>query len=261
MRALLSVLVLMLSACGGGGGSGSAAPPILPPPVDSDPSGLWVGSLAFDDQTFADLVGIVTADGRFTLVSVDTFGPDTVGQYVGMATVSGTDLTGTGSAYAAAGATWGNGATVIDFSFTAVIVEKNSLTGTWQSGDGASGSFDMQYDAEYEKDSTLTLLEGVWFVYDDILNPTLTLTMDAGGAFMAQSSLGCQSLGQASIIDANFNVYAWDVTITNCPIQGDYSGFAVLGDIDTGDPNNSQNNAVLVTFSNDQRALLLALER
>jgi hypothetical protein len=105
--------------------------------------------------------------------------------------------------------------------------------------------------------------EGTWFVYDDTLNPTLTMAIDTGGAFTAQASSGCQSLGQVSIIDAAYNVYAWDVTISGggCLIAGDYSGLAFLADIDTGDPNNSQNNGILVSASNDQRAILLALDR
>jgi len=42
---------------------------------------------------------------------------------------------------------------------------------------------------------------------------------------------------------------------------GDYTGLAIMADIDTGDPANSQNHAILVSISNKERALLLALER
>ena len=256
---LLSLFFLFVSACGGGGGGSTTS--VMSPPVDADPGGLWLGTVTYDDQTFEELVGITTSDGRFTLISLDTFGPDTFGQYIGMLTVNGTDVTGSGSAYAAAGATWDNGSTVLDISITAVINEQTTMSGSWTASSGETGSFELDYDADYERDSSLVLLEGFWYVYDDILNPVLTLTVDAGGAFTAQNNLGCQSLGQISIIDASFNVYGWGVAISNCIIAGDYSGFAVLGDLDTGDPANSQNNVVLVSMSNDLRALLLPLER
>jgi len=256
---LLSLFLLFVSACGGGGGGSTTS--VMPPPVDADPGGLWFGTVTYDDQTFEELVGITTSDGRFTLISLDTFGPDTFGQYIGMLTVNGTDATGSGSAYAAPGTTWDNGSTVLEISITAVINEQTTMSGSWTASSGETGSFELDYDADYERDSSLVLLEGVWYVYDDILNPVLTLTVDAGGAFTAQNNLGCQSLGQISIIDASFNVYGWDVAISNCLIDGDYSGFAVLGNLDTGDPANSQNNVVLVSMSNDLRALLLPLER
>jgi len=54
---------------------------------------------------------------------------------------------------------------------------------------------------------------------------------------------------------------ALSVGDVGCPVAGDYSGLASLADVDTGDPNNSGKAAILVSMSNDQRAILLALER
>lgn len=135
------------------------------------------------------------------------------------------------------------------------------MSGTWENNIGESGSFDFDDDPEYERDSSLTLTEGVWFVYDAMQNPSVTFTVDADGSFSGQSVTGCQSLGQVAIIDAGFNVYDWSVTISGCAIAGDCTGFAVMGDVDTGDPANSQNNFLAVSISNAQLALLLPLER
>ena len=257
-----TMMYLSISACGGGNGTapGTIVSPPTPTP-DADVGGLWLGSLTNADQTFEELIALSTSSGRVTLISLDTFGPDTFGQYLVMATVDGSAVTGSGSAYAAPGATWSNGAAVLDISLTAVLTERTTLSGSWETSAGDVVSFELDYDAGYARASSLTLLEGTWYVYDDLLNPTLTLTVNPGGAFLAQNSLGCQSVGQASIIDAAYNVYGWDVTISGCPIAGDYSGLATVGDVDTGDPANSENNAVLVSVSNDQRAILLPLER
>lgn len=266
MRNLISALaVLCVSACGGGGSAPSprAAPPLPPPVSNADPGGLWFGLLTNDDQTFEELVAITTSDGRFAFVSLDSFGPDTFGQYFGMATVVGTDVTGTGSAFAPLGSTWSDGSAVRELTLAGIIDERNAMSGTWVTGSGETVVYELDYDTLHEKDSLLALLEGVWFVYDDTLNPTLTMTIETAGAFSAQASTGCQSLGQVSIFDPAYNVYGWDVAINGvgCPIAGDYSGLAFLADVETGDPNNSQDNAILVSISNDQRAILLALER
>jgi hypothetical protein len=266
MRNLISALAfLCVAACGGGSSTPSTpvTPPLPPPVSDADPGGLWFGLLTNDDQTFEELVAITTSDGRFAFISLDTFGPDTIGQYFGTATVVGADVTGTGSAYASFGSTWSDGSVVHEITLAGILSERSSMSGTWVNSSGETVVYELDYDALHEKDSSLALLEGVWFVYDDTLNPTLTMTIDAAGAFSAQASSGCQSLGQVSIIDAQNNVYGWDVAISGigCPVAGDYSGLAFLADVDTGDPNNSQDNAILVSMSNDQRAILLALER
>lgn len=265
MRILCAGLALVfVAACSGGGGGGGSVnnpPPVTPPITDADPGGLWSGTASYADITFEELIAITTSDGRFALLSLETFGPDTVGQYIGTASVAGSELTGAGSAYAAAGSTWDDGSTVLDISITATISERNTMAGSWTTSSGETVSFELDYDSSYEKDSSLALVEGTWYVYDDILNPTLTLTVDPGGAFSAQNVQGCQSLGRASIIDAAFSVYDWAVTISGCGIAGDYVGVAVLGDVETDDPANSENNIILVSMSNDQRALLLPLER
>lgn len=261
MRKLISILIILsTAACGGGSGG---APVLRPPPVvvNADPGGFWTGTLANEDMTFEELVGITTADGQFTLISVDTFGPDTFAQYIGNLTVVGSDISGSGKAYAEPGSTWGNGSVVLDITLTAIVNEQDTMSGLLQNSIGETVTFELDYDPEYEKPSSIGLLEGTWYVYNEMLNPTLTLTVQADGSFSGQNSIGCHSLGQVTIIDAGFNVYGWDVTISGCGIFGDYSGVAVLGDIVTGDPANSQDNLVLVSISNAQRALLLPLER
>lgn len=255
MRAVyIAPLFTLLSACGssgssGGGGGSSMLPPL--PTSDASLGGLWEGSLTYQDQTFEDLVGFTTADGRLTLISLDTFGPDTVAQYMGMISVDGETFSGSGTAYAELGATWDSGATVLGFTVMGTIIERATITGSFQLDGGESVDFDLAYDPVYEEDSSLALLEGVWSVYNDLLNPVTTFTVEAGGQFSAQSATGCASLGQVAIIDALYNLYQWTVTISNCGIAGDYTGFAVL---------DSLSPAIVVNISNDQRALVFFLE-
>jgi hypothetical protein len=98
-------------------------------------------------------------------------------------------------------------------------------------------------------------VSGTWTVYDDNLNPFATFTIEADGRFFGQNVLGCTSLGQVSLIDQQFNVYDVESTISGCPIAGDYAGLATLGELV------NPNDVLLASLSNDQRALLLAMER
>ncbi len=234
------------SACGGGdggGGGGTAA--------DQEPGGLWSGTIAINGQSGRqELVGISTDDGRFRFISVDT-----AGQFVGNGVVNGTRITGSGTAFAPPGFTWLDGSTVTTLTMSGTLRERRSIEGTWTAGTGEAGSFAMDYDPDYAKDSSLSLVAGVWTVYDDNLNPFATFTIEADGQFSGQNAVGCTSLGRISIIDARYNVYDIASTVSNCAIAGDYAGLGVLGSI------SQPNDAFLFSINNDIRALLLALER
>ena len=263
MRTLVCVVLLGLVASCGGGGSNSSTSNPTPPQASGDDyfGGIWAGIVEYPNETFEELLGVTTADGRFVLISADTFGPGTFAQYVGTATIDGTVVSGSGDAFAPIGWAWNDGSPVLSLTISATIDERNTMSGTLSMDGGESVTFELEYDAEYERDSSLQLTEGVWYVYDDLLNPTLTMTIDANGSFSAQNTMGCQSLGQVTIFDGANNIYDWSIEISNCPIAGDYAGLAVMTDIDTGDPATSQDNAILVSIGNNERALLLPLER
>ncbi len=246
LAAASAFLFILMSSCGGGSGDGGQVIP-----GDQDLGGFWSGSLTIDGQPGTqELVGISTDDGRFRFISVDT-----EAQFVGTARADGTSVTGSGTAYAPVGFTWRDGSIVTTVTMTATIAERDSFAGSWSSGTGESGTFDFAYDPEYEKDSSLGLLNGVWIVYDDNLNPFATFTIEQDGRFTAQNAAGCTSSGRISIIDSRSNVYDIQSTIVGCDIAGDYTGLGALGDLV------SPNDVFLFSVSNPSRALLLGLER
>lgn len=245
---LLALGLVLFTACGGGGsggGGGGAAT------VDQALGGLWFGTLTIDGVPGAqDFVGISTDDGRFRFLSVDTGG-----QFVGTVQVQGYSVSGAGKGFAPDGTTWRDGSTITTATMTGTLRQRSSFAGSWSTGTGESGTFSFVYDADYEADSSLALLVGVWTVYDDNLNPFATFTIDANGQFSGQNAAGCVSSGQISIIDGRSNVYDITSTISNCAIAGDYTGLGVLGSIA------NPNDAFVFSVSNDLRALLLGLER
>lgn len=245
-----ALYTLVITACGGG--SSSPAPPVAtpptPPPVEKF-GGFFFGEL-FIDQAMASEVcaALVTEDGQFRFLCVFT---DL--QFAGMSSRDGNTLTGSGLAYSTLGFLDGN--TVTDLSVDATLVNGTSLTGTWSTAAGDAGSFDMSYDADYERPSSLALLAGVWQATDEFGSPDAIFTIDELGAFVASNNAGCMSIGSFLVLDSRYNLYQMSSTIMGCPIAGDYSGLALVTD------DVAVNDAILFAISNDQRALFAALEK
>jgi hypothetical protein len=242
----LTALLTVSGGCGGGGSDGGSVVP-----RQQTFGGLWVGTLSIDGSPGSqELIGISVDDGRFQFLSVDT-----LGQFAGTARLSGGSVSGSGKGFAPPGTTWRDGTTVTNVTFSGVLDERRTFEGSWSTSTGESGSFDLAYDPDYEKDSSLSLVAGVWTVYDDNLNPFATFTVDADGRFSGSNQAGCNSMGRISIIDSRFAVYDFESVVAGCPIAGDYAGLALLADLD------NPNDAILALVNNDERALLLALER
>lgn len=250
-RWLLAALVGGIAACAipgcGGGGSGGGGQSA----VGQRLGGFWTGSLTVDGVPGQqEFVGISTDDGRFRFISTDTGS-----QFVGAVRAVGESVVGTGKGYAPTGFTWRDGSTVTNVSMSGTIRERAMFTGSWSSGTGESGRFSFVYDPDYEKNSSLSLIAGVWTVYDDYSNPFATFTIEPDGRFTGQNAVGCTSMGQISIVDTRFNVYDIRSTISSCAIAGDYTGLGALGKVA------NPNDAFLFSVSNDQHALLLGLQK
>jgi len=242
-RAMIMAMVFaVLSACDSDGGNGSNTV------IDQSFGGLWSGTLTIEGSDAADFFAITTDDGRFQF-----FSDDTQPLFVGTAQVTANSVAGDGQGYAAAAQTWLNSLTVTAVTVDASISAGKSLSGTWTATSGESGSFSFSYEPEYENDSALTLLQGIWS--DDLLMPFVTFTIDADGQFFAQNAIGCTTDGQFSIIDASVNVYAVTSTIANCPFAGDYSGLATIGEVD------NPNDSMVIVISNDERGSVVLLQQ
>lgn len=247
------VLGLVLVSCGGGGGgSGQAAPPpvVQPPPPVVAMGGLWFGDMVLNSVGGSEECGaLITEDGQFHFVCVFT---DLL--LAGMSSRDGQELTGSGIAFSADG--FLDGTFTSSLTLQATLVSGTSLVGTWSTESaGDSGSFNMVYDAEYERPSSLALLEGVWEETDDFGNPVATFTFDNLGNFTAQNSNNCTSTGSILVLDGRYNIYQANSTIAGCPVADAYSGLALIFDSE------SVNDALLISINSSSRAMLVALEK
>lgn len=250
------VVSLVVSACGGSSSGPAPAgnsppPPPPPPPITQVPGGIWYGTLTNDmNMVTEEFVAMSADDGRIRLISVDS-----EVQFLGTINVTGTDLDGTLRAFADQGVNWLDGNHVVDSAITGVVVERDSINGSWQNTSGESGTFEFFYDVLNDKDSNVALLEAAWTGYDDMANPNVTFTIDANGAFSGQNSLGCTSSGQFIAIDPKYNLYEIQSQIENCVLAGSYTGFATLADV------LALNDGLFISIDDGARTILLVLEK
>jgi hypothetical protein len=238
----------LLSACGGGS-TASAPPPVVQPPPVAIFGGIWFGEMTIDSALGSELCGaLITEDGQFRFLCAFT---DL--QLVGMSSRDANALTGSGLALSTLA--FLDGTFVSDLSLQATLVSKTSLVGTWSTAAGDAGSFDMLYDPMYEAPSSLSLFEGVWQGTDELGNPNVTFTIDDLGSFTAQNSNGCLSSGMFLISDGRYTLVQLSSTISACEIAGDYAGLAFVYD------DLVPNDTLLISISNDQRALLVELQK
>lgn len=251
-------LVLILAACGGGGGSSTPSPVVVipppppPPPADELPGGHWFGTLTNDlNSVTEDFILMVDESGRFRFVSVDS-----AVQMSGNFIVAGSTLDGDGIAFADAGVFWLDATSATPVTIAGTLDERSTMSGTWTTTSGESGSFDFQYDPTfYERVSQLDQLAGSWISYDEFQNPEVTFTIAADGSFNGQNTMGCNTLGQFGLIDSGFNLFEVQATISSCSLAGDYVGLAFLADI------LAPNDVMLYAVDNGSRAYLIGFEK
>jgi hypothetical protein len=125
-----------------------------------------------------------------------------------------------------------DGSSVTTGSLTGTVVERTSINGNYSVATGESGTISLTYNSLYDRDSSLSKLAGQW---DDSGFGILTVNSD--GTFFEQDTFGCVYDGQASIIDAAYNVYGltMDVSLCGVDFDGQYTGLGALSDFSVTD--------------------------
>lgn len=253
----VSLSVFLVPGCGGGGGGSPAtppAPPPPPPPVAVPFGGLWFGTVTYDGSPVTEeAVGFVTEDGRFRLLALDGT-TESMTLFAGRHSFDNGSIAGSGAGLAPPGvSTWLDGSTVTGITTTGTLNPQDSFIGEWFADAGDTGSFEFFYDAEYERPSSLSLLAGVWTVFDDLGNPTATFTIESNGLFTAQNTFGCTSAGEFLISDSAYNIYLAVSTISNCALDGNYTSMAIVADVA------SANDAIVLTIDNGNLSIVAAM--
>jgi hypothetical protein len=192
-------------ACGGGGGG--AAPLPQPPVVNASPSGIWTGI----DSDGGPIIAFVTETGRFHII--DEF----LNQGSGILSVSnGNDVTANFQLVTPLGITFPDGTTLRDCTLSGTVTERQTMTvtGNCTTTAGLQDQFGvtLNYDAIYERDSSLATIAGL---YDDGSGIVTDIASD-GMIFEQDPVSSCVINGQVSIIDPDFNLYDFQFGLSNC---------------------------------------------
>ena len=225
IRSSIFVLIaVLMNSCGGGGGS-SPAPPLAISPT-SPVGGIWEGTFSSNVITFdAQIIGLASEDQEVRFISndgVQTFGP---------VSVSGSNVSGNLTSIAPSGYSFVDGSQIGVITINGTIAEKQSLFGEY-SGTGDQGTLSLQYNSLYDRDSSLSLLEGTWNMdYLDSQYIDLTLNVQSDGTFTGNDISGTTYEGNITIINPEYNCYRVIVTVTDVSNNGYvYSGLLALGD-------------------------------
>ncbi len=237
-RLFCLICVGLLVACGGGDGGGAATPPAAAPPANRSLSGQWNGDAVTPgspDRT--DDISCLIAETLEFACEVDV--PITkvfVAGAQGTVQLNGSQVTGTGTLYAAPGTTLPDGSTFASLTITGTL-SGDSLDLTINAA-GVSISLPTHFvDFIYDRGSALATVAGVYATFD-IFGDQASFSVDANGVIFSQSAAGCVSNGQVSIIDANFNAYDVTLDVTLCgALNGMYDGLGLTLDRNTTDDN------------------------
>lgn len=220
---LLLLIGIGVTACGGGGGGNLS---LFPQPVPNvSPGGFWSGV----DSNDGDIAAVVTETGRFHFLTLDD-----LSQGSGVLTVSnGNDVHGNFYLVTMLGLVFQDGTTLAECSLSGTVVERQTMTVsvhcTTTAGLQLQSTATLDYDAGYERDSSLSTIAGN---YDGI---TSVLNVAGDGSIFAQdAATGCVVNGQIGIINAAFNTYDLEFMYSSCLGQeailngSSFSGIALL---------------------------------
>ncbi len=250
MKSLSLILFSMaLAACGGGG---SGEPIGVTTPVANELlGGIWEGTSTAAGNS-QSIIGVTTDDGRFRFLSLST-----EGQYIGSFSVfDQNQVSGSGFGVAPLGFVWSDGSTVTSLTVTGTVSERNSYGGSWATGSGESGTFNLDYDPIYNRTSSLAKVQGTYTSFDDFGNATGVFTIDSNGNVVGQDIDACVYGGLVSIVNSNYNLYEISLTVTNCvQFSGMYNGLGGLRDF------NNTDDELLISVDNGSIFVIISVLR
>ncbi|MGM0553534.1 MAG: hypothetical protein ACQETK_07035 [Pseudomonadota bacterium] len=213
---VLALAATTLLACGSSSDDDSADNGDAPPPGTTvSANGLWEGTFSEEGVGTFDVTGLLY-DGRIIAIS-EGAGAVFDGSY----SLNGDQISASVVAYEA------NGPAYATTEFSGTVTEQVSLSASFATSEGTSGTISLAFDDTYNRPSSLGMLEGVWSYFEPGYD--LTVASGADGSFFGQDSEGCVVTGEFGIIDAAHNLYDVQVTATSCGfLTGSYTGFAGL---------------------------------
>jgi len=215
------------------------------------------GDVVIDDFTFGylsttdDIGCLVAESNEFVCVVSDVTTDDVIATAHGtVAVANANQVSGTGKLYAGPGLMLADGSTVADLTISSGIVVGGTSLNVTISAAGESSTVTTLFDDDYNRASDLATVAAVYSLFE-LFGDASSFAIDASGVISGQSTAGCMISGQISIIDALFNAYDVQITVSNCGgSNGVYDGLGVTTDLV------ATNDALVFVAFTDLAALL-----
>ena len=204
-----------------------------------------VGEIVIDALTFGypsaaatdDVACLIAPDNEFVCVVTDATSEDFVAGANGTVMVSGDQVTGSGSLYAAPGETLADGSAIAPVAINAGAVVENTTLDLTVDAAGVAIAVTSAFEDAYDRGGDLATVEAVYSTFS-IFGVMSSFDVDATGAIAGQAASGCTLSGQVSVIDAAVNAY--DVSLSadaaTCgALAGDYDGLGATADVNAMD--------------------------
>jgi hypothetical protein len=176
---------------------------------------------------------LIAEDGETRGVSYDPFSPSTISSLFSTQSVPTSSLSyfSSGSIFAATGYQLVGGVSPAPLTLSGTVSPRSFVAGVFQLT-GEAGQFYASYQSGiYERPSSLSSVSGAWTLRDLNGNAAGSLQVSANGSFSGSDGFGCQYNGNLKIIDANYNAYRINLTVSNCgQNSGVYNGLGGLFD-------------------------------
>lgn len=222
--AFVAGATLLLVGCGGSDKDTQGTTQI-------SPGGIWDGFTGTDEY----IVGLITEDGEFHFINIDTSA-----QFAGSLSVSGHAVSGSYTVYLPITQSWPDGSTSATGILSGTIQAQSTLNGTvtitTANGAVETHTIALDYNGLYDRPSSLGAIAGNFRAEDGTV-----VNIGSGGSLFAQNAdTGCAINGTVSLIDSQYNAYRGSWTYASC--TGDFTalnGLTVsgIGTLDNADPN------------------------
>ena len=247
------LLIAFLSGCADSGGDSEE--PSKPLGFDfkiktkvHKPGGYWEGYL-HSEPSNQDIWVIALSTDFEEFRIIDNLGSQFFGTpVVSEVLISSTSspLSGNFNGVAGLNVTFADGSKSAPFTLNGHVSERDLIWGDWEFLDD-NGTFDLSFNTIYNRDSSLDLLTGVWFLPQiNGVDINLTLNIQSDGTITGTDGLMSTWNGTVEIIDSEYNMYRVNLTETPLGFTGqDYTGLMALIDV------SAENDAFLLAANHD----------
>lgn len=184
-------------------------------------NGVWIGKVTMDSgESIGDIVGVLY-DGKIMFIDEDDGPTETMVD--GTYELDGNEIFGTALMYEDIEGESGIGDLnrEPELSFSGTVIEGESISLSFDTEDGGSGTIEFTLAPDYNEPSSLSFIEGSWGYRD------LIITVLDTGEFHGVADSGCVVSGTISILDSEISLYKAVTTIEDCgEVNGVYDGFS-----------------------------------